>query len=218
MGVRPKAALCLTVLAAGLGLAACGGDGDRSTASSEVAASQSTATAPSPNGSPQGSTEPQKPASRPSTPPEPSSPPTPGFKDTSGKTHIPAFGVEASDNTRTGVQAVLDAYLRAARAGDWKKVCSYLYGTNKAELQKISGRRGGCGKTFPSLLKRYTADRQPYFGPARLSGLRIKAGTSAGFALFHGTDGNDYWVAMKREGGQWKIISALPQPLSPPSG
>src|SRR6478752_4677040 len=139
-------------------------------------------------------------------------PPTPGFHDGSGQTDIPAFGVEASASTRTDVENVLGAYLRAGGKGEWARACTYLLRTVSAELSELARRSTpnlgpGCAAMLPRVIKLSTRDRDPYFGTAQLSGFRIKEGAGAGFALFHGTDGNDYWVAMKVEGGKWKILS-----------
>jgi hypothetical protein len=146
-------------------------------------------------------------------------PPVPGFEDTSGRTHIPAFGVEASADERSAVEAVLSAYLRASREGEWGKACTYLLGDISSEisvLERGSNPSGGegCATALPRVFDLSRRNGlNPYLGPAPLSGLRVKEGTGAGFALFHGVDGNDYWVAMKVEGGRWRVLSTIPQPL-----
>jgi hypothetical protein len=145
-------------------------------------------------------------------------PPTPGFEDTSGQTDIPAFGVEASSGARANVEQVLDAYLQASGQGEWSRACDYLDGTIAGELSGLakssgSASEGGCPSALPRILELAADHEAPYFGAAPLSGLRIKEGAGAGFALFHGTDGNDYWAAVKVEGGQWKVLSTVPTRL-----
>jgi hypothetical protein len=152
-------------------------------------------------------------------PPEASDPPTPGFEDSSEQTDIPAFGVEASGDDRAAVEATLNAYLQAGGAGEWSRACSYLEGGIAGELANFSGDpnrggEGGCATALPRILELAKRYQDPYLGPAHLSGLRVKAGAGAGFALFHGEDGNDYWAAVKVEDGRWKILSTLPTRLT----
>lgn len=146
-------------------------------------------------------------------------PPTPGFKDASGQTEIPAFGVEASSGERAAVEVVLGAYLRAIGADEWSRACTYLDASVEAELVKFARRsspdaEAECAAALPQILKLLRRYQDPYFGPARLSGLRVKDGAGAGFALFHGEDGNDYWAAVKVENGRWKVLSTTPTRLA----
>ncbi|HEX5713079.1 MAG TPA: hypothetical protein VFX85_07180 [Solirubrobacterales bacterium] len=150
---------------------------------------------------------------------EAADPPTPGFDDTSGQTNIPAFGVEARGADRAAVEATLNAYLASAGAGEWSRACSYLDGSIAGEVANFSrgsnrGGGDGCATALPRILKLAERYQDPYFGSARLSGLRVKEGAGAGFALFHGEDGNDYWAAVKVENGRWKILSTLPTRLT----
>jgi len=150
---------------------------------------------------------------------EATDPPTPGFEDASGQTHIPAFGVEASSDERADVEITLNAYLHAGGAGEWSKACSYLDRSVAGELSTFAKESNpdaglGCATSLPRILELSSNYQDPYFGPARLSGLRIKEGAGAGFALFHGDDGRDYWVAVKVDNGRWKILSTVPTSLT----
>lgn len=149
--------------------------------------------------------------------PEPAAPAA-GFHDTSGVTDIPAFGSEASPVQRSAARQVLSAYLRATGEGEWTRACAHLSAITMGQLQQVveqlpRAKDESCGEALRLLLQLGPS----YQGPTKLVALRIKegggAGDGAGFALFHGNDGIDYWVTMRLEGGQWKVLSTAPQPL-----
>ncbi|HWI96825.1 MAG TPA: hypothetical protein VNS60_12230 [Solirubrobacterales bacterium] len=88
----------------------------------------------------------------------------------------------------------------------------------------VKGAKGsveGCGEALEpwskSPLGSSGGDGSPIYAPEGISSLRIQKGGSsgdgAGFALFHGSDGTDRWLAMKVEDGKWKLLSASPQPF-----
>lgn len=151
---------------------------------------------------------------------EKTDPPTPGFHDGSGQTDIPAFGIEAHDRDRMEAQAVLGAYLEASRNSEWAKACGYLLDVSAAEISALAkelphGAEKGCPAALPRVFAAVGGFRDVYMGTVRLSGLRIKQGAGAGFALFRGSDGRDYWMSLKIENGQWRILSAFSSPLDP---
>jgi len=153
---------------------------------------------------------------------ETTDPPARGFHDTSGVTDIPAFGGDASAAELEEAQQVLVVYLGALQAKDWNRACAHLDTTTAAQLRQLLSKvrriaHKTCGEAVRLLLADPPTGQIPYLGPAQLSALRLKrgeaAGEGAGFALFHGKDGNDYWITMRLEGGQWKVTALAPQRL-----
>jgi hypothetical protein len=139
-----------------------------------------------------------------------------------GKLHLAEFGDEAGSDSRREAEAVLVSYLEATGQEDWAKACAYLSPLATAQFEaakQISGQ--SCGKTLARFAKSSRRKEgngdSPIYASRGIASLRIEegglAGAGAGFALFHGSDGKDHWMAMKVEDGAWKIISALPQPF-----
>jgi hypothetical protein len=157
-------------------------------------------------------------------PPEASDPPAPGFTDSSGVTDIPAFGVEADAAQRPRASSVVSRYLEALEREEWKKACSELAISPAGQLRQLVAKvksiaDKSCGEGLRVLVKTAppSQKKQLYFGPVDVVALRIKhgggAGEGAGFALFHGNDGTDYWASVRLEEGEWKVTSFAAQPL-----
>jgi hypothetical protein len=57
--------------------------------------------------------------------------------------------------------------------------------------------------------------RSPVYADEGVTSLRLqggnKSGQTAGFSLFHGSDDHDYWMALRQEGGRWRLLSTAPQ-------
>jgi hypothetical protein len=157
-------------------------------------------------------------------PVEPTDPPAAGFQDQSGVTDVPAFGAEAEAAQRPRAERALREYLDAIAAGDWEGACAQVAAITRAQLQEAIARaRKVQDKSCREALRltlglvRQELGGELYDGPARVAALRVKrggsAGEGAGFALFHGTDGTDYFVAMRIEDGEWKVTTLAPAPL-----
>jgi len=149
-----------------------------------------------------------------------SSPQSAPFAKYSGKgkakLHLAEFGEEASGGERAAAQAVLAAYLQASGEGDWGRACSYLSATPRAEIDQLSKASGdSCGETLHKLAG--ASEESTRLTSEGVASLRIeqggRAGEGAGFALFHGSDGADHWMAMKIEDRTWKVLSTAPQPF-----
>jgi hypothetical protein len=142
-----------------------------------------------------------------------------------GKLHLAEFGHEAEGEDRGEAEEVLVGYLQAAGGEEWDKACGYLMAAIKAELGHLYANSDPPPKSCPeqlaltakSELWRKASDGSPIYAPEGIASFRIKEGGlargGAGFALFHGSDGEDHWLAMKVEGGQWKVLSTSPQPF-----
>jgi len=146
--------------------------------------------------------------------------------------HLPEFGSEASAGGRNEAQATLAAYLGATGAGDWSEACKYLLpyyvATLEASARAATGAPRDCAETLPALFKQAAEQPGPKFPDTqapRVASLRVEAYPQdraaelelnleqAGFALLHGSDGEDYYMSMTREGGKWKLTMPMPRPL-----
>jgi hypothetical protein len=221
-----RAAALAAMLALAICLAACGG-GEEETgegqppapAGAAGAAGDDGAAAPPPTGA-----EPQRPGAGTATrspDPAPSgdsvSPRSAPFRGSEGPLkNVPEYGAEASAEQREQAQGTLTGYLSSAAAGDWGRACGYLapeFLTQVRELTGGAGQSGSCGETLPSYLAaagRDPAELRDYAG-SQVASLRVKA--DGAFALIHGDGGEDLWVAMKLRGGDWKLLTPVPQRL-----
>ena len=131
--------------------------------------------------------------------------------------HLAEFGAEADSEGRQEVSSIVSSYLAAIAAGHWERACESL----AASLESLipTNDPSSCGGALQSAVSAFerAAGRESISAPEGVASLRIqtggRAGEGTGFALFHGSDGKDYWLAVKREGGEWRLISVVPQPL-----
>jgi hypothetical protein len=193
--VAKHAIVSVAAFAVALGLMACGG-GETSSATSAAAPTEATA-APT-----RGAVSPRSRSFRGATGP---------------LKHLPEYGAEASGVERAAAQAVLEAYLHAVGKEEWGRACPYVSAQLRAQVTEIAkeNRRpaAGCGRAlrwYAGLAVGSTAGFES-FGAIKVASLRVEG--ESGFALIHGPEGVGYWVAMKREGGGWKLYTLLPQPL-----
>jgi hypothetical protein len=133
------------------------------------------------------------------------------------KLHLAEFGSEASSSDRAGAEDAIDGYLAAIGSDEWERACAYLSSEIEPQIQQVTEDSEGqsCGETlqaFVQMSRKVSGEGQVY-ARARIASLRIKESDEAGFALFHGSDGRDHWMAVQKEGG-WKLLSTLPQPFS----
>jgi hypothetical protein len=139
--------------------------------------------------------------------------PARGFLVRDGDNAVPTFGHEATNAEREQASRVIEAWMRARAATDWKKDCSYfsrLYiRTLVAEdATKITN---GRVKTCPQALA--------YFGEAASGDYKnmmqgpidsLRIGRGHGYALYHGRDGHDWSLPVDRENGRWLVSQASP--------
>lgn len=209
--LRPAACIAATIAIASC-LAACGGGGDSTASIGDPAATTQKPSSEHPKSEAAERAAYEK--ARYGSPSPQSAP----FGKYSGKAklHLAEFGAEASSGERAGAQRAIEAYLQATWQGESEKACSYLSATVRGEIAQLSKASKGssCGEILQTLAD---APKSPGLASAGIASLRIerggRAGEGAGFALFHGSDGVDYWMAMKREDRDWKVISTAPQPL-----
>lgn len=186
--------ILLTLLVVGLAvfaLAGCGGAGDQS--GSGVATDQ--------------------PLSRPKLPS-----PTPGSKAAApgvptskhGDNSIQRWGVEATVAEQVEGTAAVQLYLDARVEGDWKRVCDLLASRSRAEQSRIVGGLP-CSRSTAILLAGTSRDRLAE--EAEIEALSFRIGGGYAFLIYRRPDGI-YAIGLTRQGGDWKVVSATPNPLS----
>jgi hypothetical protein len=186
------------VVAAMLGLAACGGGSSSSTTTQAASgpAPRPSARKPSKTALQQAKAE-RKVAGRAAP-----------FVAPESDNSVPTFGKEAGAGERAEAEADLSAYLRARAAEDWASACRLLAGSVREGYEKLGassskGGRRSCAAVLPALSK--GADlTDPLTG--RLLSLRVHGANA--FALFYGPGHQQYMVPMNLENGQWRPTQA----------
>lgn len=151
------------------------------------------------------------------------SPQSSQFKQYSGAKHLhlAEFGSEASTNEHAEVNSVVVAYLKTIGAHDWAKACGYLATPVRAQITGLAdgGSAGNvrCGAALDQAIRAFSLPeyRSPVYADEGITSLRIQeggeSGQTSGFSLFHGSDSHDYWMALRREGDRWRLLSTAPQ-------
>jgi hypothetical protein len=133
--------------------------------------------------------------------------PSAEFHDPNPKEKIATFGQEASDAEREAVSEVLEESLEARAAGDFKRQCATLSEKGLA-LVRIGNAffakkpcwQGLRAQALP-LKKTQEGRENTMTGP--IAAFRVDG--NKGWALYHGTEGQDYAMPMEKEGGEWKV-------------
>lgn len=212
-------AMLLTV-----GFAACGGDdSDDSTAASTAPATQGTTptAAPEDNGSAKPEKEPgddrggssggagESSSDAGSSPQEGSA----SFRTPGGDNSIQNYGAEADEEEREAASATVAGFVAARSKGDWEAVCGYMAAAALKPLEQFAARAPQFkGKECPDLLEALTgpapaSTRASTIGDG-IDSLRFEG--ERGFALYHGTDGKDYFLPLVKEDGEWKVGALAP--------
>jgi hypothetical protein len=139
--------------------------------------------------------------------------PTREFIEPGGDNSVPLFGHEASPAERKQASVVLERWMQAREARNFARECSYFARKYVKALvvddaQQVSE---GKVKTCPQALAYFGSNASGNFkdtltgpiGSLRISGVQ-------GFAQYHGNDGVDYEIPMKREGRRWLVSLAAP--------
>lgn len=133
-----------------------------------------------------------------------------------GELRLAEFGTEGSKSDRLRAQATIDAFLAANGNGEWERACGYASEILLAQIDELIHKAKqspppSCGEVLRALASSGGMDSPPLSAPRGVASLRIKEGPGGGFALFHGSDGEDHWMPMRREEGGWTVLSAAPQ-------
>lgn len=205
-------------------LAGCGGGSDESTTAPSTA---TTAEAPAPGGTAGQNEQQRGPAPRESSKPAPkagkegSTPPhgdASEFETKGGDNSISRYGGEAAHSELAEAAKVLHTYLNARAANDWQVVCAQLAPSVKASLTKAgigpeakSGGGPACAAILARLFPALSGAIAREASEAEVGAFRVKG--SRGLLLFHGLRGVSFFIAMKREGDEWKLAALAPSEL-----
>jgi hypothetical protein len=138
------------------------------------------------------------------------------FLQPGGKNKIAKFGEEASADEREAASEVLEENLEAREAGEWAKQCSSLTTGAVKRLQEENVERnfpkGNCTESLSAqgeTLGTEAVRENTMTGP--IDALRVKG--DRGYALYHGTEGKDYSMAMKKVNDEWKVDSLITEEI-----
>ena len=143
--------------------------------------------------------------------------PTRQFLVPGGDNVVQTFGKEGTKAEREQASQVIEAWMRARAAQDWKKDCSYFSRLYRREITKDAhGVTDGKVKNCPQALAYFGHEASGDYvdnldGP--IVSLRVgvfKGQRHLGWAQYHGNDGKDWIVPMNKEAGRWKVGIATP--------
>ncbi len=120
---------------------------------------------------------------------------------------IVKFGKEGSAEEREAADVVVDESLKARESGDWAGQCATLNKTGMKEIPGVAGKEKECAKLLEKFASPVSATKEIREDQLEGSIAALRVQGEKGFALFHGKDGNDYALALEKEGGAWKVSS-----------
>lgn len=135
-----------------------------------------------------------------------SSPPNAEFVRPGGDNSVQRSGVEAPPAERTAASVVLAAYLRAGATERRAAQCRQLSAAALESLQQLGN---SCANALEAVTPDEARSASAMVGP--IGSLRVE--DDRAYALYHGRGGVDYAIAMRREGGEWKVDSLAPVEL-----
>lgn len=136
-----------------------------------------------------------------------------------GDNLIQAFGNEATAAERENASRVIHAWMRARVAEDWATDCKYLAGEYRENLVwDANGVTEGKVKTCAGALKFFGDEASGTSGNTltgpidslRVTKTRVGDTEKEAFAQWHGPNGIDWVVPLRREDGVWGVASASP--------
>jgi hypothetical protein len=190
------------------GFAACGGDdSDDPAAGSAAATTEQTAPATAPEDDGSGAKETKEPSERAGDPGS-SQEGSASFRTPGGDNSIQDFGDEADETEREAASVVVLAFMQARTAGDWEAVCLQLSSAALAQIDQLADRsvqlRGkDCAELLETLVGNAPAAARANTIRGGIDSLRFDG--ESGFALYHGTDGRDYYLPLVKEGESWRV-------------
>ncbi|MDQ3724336.1 MAG: hypothetical protein M3335_00355 [Actinomycetota bacterium] len=130
-----------------------------------------------------------------------------------GDNVVQTYGREAPEAEREEVSRTIEAWMKARAAGQRAVECKYLDPNNVESTVKAASfqeqrKVTSCGEGLSVL------SRNGYRGPPAnnmtgpIDSLRI--GEGRGYAQYHGNDGRDWIVPVRKVDGEWKISSLDP--------
>jgi hypothetical protein len=135
------------------------------------------------------------------------------FLAKNGENKIPKFGGEASGEERAAASKVLEENLQAREDGDWAAQCATLSPKGIKEVKEgaIEQGKGGGGCAKELKVRAEPLQRSKPLRVNTMTGpidaLRFKGHRA--YALYHGTNGQDYAMPMEKINGEWKVDSIV---------
>jgi hypothetical protein len=130
---------------------------------------------------------------------------------------IQGYGAAAGGANETAVSGAVHFFLTAMADRDFKGMCTALAKSNREQLAKFAGGKGGsrgCAAALGKLLNPSVTSEARAAADASITSVRIKGDTA--FAIFTPKGGSESYLVMKREGGAWRAIGVTPgTPLEP---
>jgi hypothetical protein len=138
------------------------------------------------------------------------------FVTKGGDNSIQEFGSEPSGSEFEAAAAAVHAYLDARAAGAWAAACEWLAPAVSRELVRqlgagSGGKQPGCAEVLAGLSAGVPPAALREAAQADVGALRVEG--DRGFVLFRGAQGDDYFIPMVREDGEWKVAAIAASPL-----
>lgn len=138
------------------------------------------------------------------------------FLTPGGDNSIQQYGAEADDEEREAASAAVLAYMEARADSDWEAVCEHMADATLEPFEEFTDKTGQLkGKKCPEILETLTgsapASSRTNMAADGVASFRFE--DDQGFALYHGTDGTDYFLPLVKENGQWKVGALAPTAL-----
>jgi hypothetical protein len=139
--------------------------------------------------------------------------PTREFLIREGDNAVQTFGREATKAEREQADEVIQAWMKARAAQDWKKDCSYFSRQFTHNLIATDAMVVTEGKV------KNCAQGLAWFGHVASGSYKnnltgpidsLRVGKDHSYAQYHGNDGHDWVIVLEKEAGKWWIASATP--------
>jgi hypothetical protein len=138
------------------------------------------------------------------------------FRTPGGDNSIQEYGDEAGAEERAKATKTIATFYSATAGEEWPKVCAILSAKN-VKAMELFAKRIPKVKTqdCPGVLAVVNTNAQAN-PPEAIKGdvVSLRVEGDVAFALYHGRDGKNYAFPVTLEGGEWKLTSLAPTPLS----
>lgn len=134
----------------------------------------------------------------------------------SGQEEIRKYGAEASGQQARQVEAALQTFLEARARGEWEEACSHLaksvrrfLGRLTAKSERLPGE--SCADFVETGGKKLSASERAGLTKADVVSVRVEG--SSGYVLYEDASDVEYAMAIRSEGGSWKVAGVNGTPL-----
>lgn len=142
--------------------------------------------------------------------------PAPGVPTSKGGDNsIQTYGLEASDQDRQRLSALVHAYLDARASENWRKACAALIAEERQMFERMAR---AMQLDPPSCAAAEAATTAPHARPilaaeAKIAVLSLRMGPRYAFLIYRRPGEGVFATALGRQGASWKVISVYPTPL-----